>query len=192
MESKTLCIFLFLQVCEQSSYYFTHLDDTPRKRAGGRADFRVRGEAQPFKVGNCILHPGDELALMYHCRELSVTHIRILICPGESHRTIVWSSLLGGLSLKLFPQSDLTVAVYLLSCVPLWDPMDWSPPRSSVHGILQERIYCSGLSLFTSGDLPNPGTEAPSPTSPLHCRQILYHEPPGKPKWPLAKSFKSM
>ena len=84
MESKTLCIFLFLQVCEQSSYYFTHLDDTPRKRAGGRADFRVRGEAQPYKVGNCILHPGDELALMYHCRELSVTHIKRFILHGDN------------------------------------------------------------------------------------------------------------
>ena len=80
MESKTLRIFLFLQVCEQSSYYFTHLDDTPRKRAGGRADFRVRGEAQPYKVGNCILHPGDELALTYHLREIechTCSHINV-------------------------------------------------------------------------------------------------------------------
>ena len=98
------------------------------------------------------------------------------------------SSLLGGLSLKLFPQSDLTVVVYLLSCVQLWDLMDCSPPCSSVPGILQERIYCSGLPLSTSGDLPDPGMEAPSPASPLHCRQILYHEPLAKPNWPLAKS----
>ena len=26
------------------------------------------------------------------------------------------------------------------SCPTLWDPMDCSPPRSSVHGILQARI----------------------------------------------------
>ena len=26
------------------------------------------------------------------------------------------------------------------SCLTLWDPMDYSPPGSSVHGILQARI----------------------------------------------------
>ena len=28
----------------------------------------------------------------------------------------------------------------LQSCLTLWDPVDWSPPGSSVHGILQARI----------------------------------------------------
>ena len=188
MELKTLCIFLFLQVCEQSSYYFTQLDDIPRKTAGGRADFGVRGEGQSCKVGNCILPRGDELALTYHRPGIDCFTLSHINVPRGSHRTSVLSSLLGGLSLKLFPQSDLTVVVYLLSCVQLWDLMDCSPPCSSVPGILQERTYCSGLPLSTSGDLPDPGMEAPSPASPLHCRQILYHEPLAKPNWPLAKS----
>ena len=42
--------------------------------------------------------------------------------------------------------------------------MDWSPPGSSVHGILQARIlYWSGKPFPSSGDLPNPGTEPSSP-----------------------------
>ena len=31
-------------------------------------------------------------------------------------------------------------AKLLLSCLTLWDPMDYSPPGSSVHGMLQARI----------------------------------------------------
>ena len=44
----------------------------------------------------------------------------------------------------------------------LYDPMDYSPTGSSVHGILQARIL--EWILFTSvGDLPNTGIEPMSP-----------------------------
>ena len=36
--------------------------------------------------------------------------------------------------------------------------MDWSPPGSSVHGILQARVL-SGLPLSSPGDPPNPETD---------------------------------
>ena len=52
----------------------------------------------------------------------------------------------------------------------LCDPMDYSLPGSSVHGILQARTL-EWLSFPSPGDLPQlwikPGL--------LHCRQILYH-----------------
>ena len=48
----------------------------------------------------------------------------------ESLTTAVWVNL-------LFPYSGSEVAQ---SCLTLCDPMDWSPPGSSVHGILQARI----------------------------------------------------
>ena len=41
----------------------------------------------------------------------------------------------------------------------------YSPPGSSVHGILQAR-YWSGLPCPPPGDLPNPGTEPASLTPP--------------------------
>ena len=44
------------------------------------------------------------------------------------------------------------------SCLTLCEPLDYSLPGSSVHGISQAR-YWSGLSFPTSGDLPNPGIE---------------------------------
>ena len=61
-------------------------------------------------------------------------------------------------------ESELKVFV-AQSCPTLCDPMDCSPPGSSVHGIFQAKILewvavpsCRGS---------NPGL--------LHCRSILYH-----------------
>ena len=50
-------------------------------------------------------------------------------------------------------------------CLTLYDPMDCSPPDSSVHGILQARILQWGAIPFSQRS--NLGL--------LHCRQILYH-----------------
>ena len=47
------------------------------------------------------------------------------------------------------------------ACPTLCNPMDCSPPGSSVHGILQE--YWSGLPFPSPGDLPHPGIETGSP-----------------------------
>ena len=44
------------------------------------------------------------------------------------------------------------------SCLTLCDPMDWSPPGFSVHGILQARILewvAISFSRDSSGQLPN-------------------------------------
>jgi len=47
----------------------------------------------------------------------------------------------------------------------LYDPMDYSPPGSSVHGILQGRIL-EELPFSPPGDLPNSGIKPMSLTSP--------------------------
>ena len=54
--------------------------------------------------------------------------------------------------------------------------MDYSPPGSSVHGILQARIL-AWVAIPFSRDLPNPGTE---PKSPSLQADSLPSEPPGK------------
>ena len=58
----------------------------------------------------------------------------------------------------------------LLSHLQLCNPMDWSLPGYSVHGILQARILEWVPVPFSTGIFPtqglNPGL--------LHCRQILY------------------
>ena len=43
-------------------------------------------------------------------------------------------------------------------------PMDCSPPGSSVHGIFQARIPCSDLPFPSPGNLPDPRIEPGSPT----------------------------
>ena len=68
----------------------------------------------------------------------------------------------------------------LQSCPTLCDPMDCSPPGSSVHGILQERIL-ERIACAPPGDLPNLGLEPC-----LLCRlpwqvSSLPLAPPGKP-----------
>ena len=62
-------------------------------------------------------------------------------------------------------------------CLILCDPMDWSPPGSSVHGILQARILGWVATPFSRGS-PNPGIE---PRSPAMQADSLLFEPPGKP-----------
>ena len=49
------------------------------------------------------------------------------------------------------------------SCSTLCNPMDCSPPGSSVHGILQTRILRVRLPCPSLGDLPDPGIEPVSP-----------------------------
>ena len=60
----------------------------------------------------------------------------------------------------------------------LCNPMDYSLPHSSVHGISRQE-YWSGLPCPPPGDLPNPGIE---PRSPALWADSLPTKPPGKPK----------
>ena len=57
----------------------------------------------------------------------------------------------------------------------LSDPMDYSPPGSSVHGIFQARIL-DWLPFPFQGDLPEPGIKSQSPA--LQADSLLS-EPPG-------------
>ena len=56
------------------------------------------------------------------------------------------------------------------------DPMDHTPPGSSVHGILQAKNW-SGLPFPSPGDPPDPGIELRFPALQVDS---LPSEPPGK------------
>ena len=56
-------------------------------------------------------------------------------------------------------------------CPTLCDPMDSSPPGSSVHGILQARILEWLAISLLQGIFPTQGLNL----GLLHCREILYH-----------------
>ena len=61
-------------------------------------------------------------------------------------------------------------------CPTLCDPIDCSPPGSSVHGILQTRIL-EWVAIPSLGDLSNSGIE---PRSPALQVDSLPSEPAGK------------
>ena len=58
------------------------------------------------------------------------------------------------------------VRLCALRSVCLWDPMDCSPPGSSVHGIPRQE-YWSELTFPAPGDLPAPGIGPVSLASPV-------------------------
>ena len=62
------------------------------------------------------------------------------------------------------------------SCPTLCDPVDCSPPGSSVHGILQQEFW-SRLPFPSPRDLPDPGIE---PRSPALQSDALTSEPSGE------------
>ena len=68
-----------------------------------------------------------------------------------------------------------------LSHVQLCDPMDCSPPGSSVLGIFQAGIL-EWVAFPALGDLPDPGIEP----CPLHCRHFFTTEPLVKPSWQIS------
>ena len=70
------------------------------------------------------------------------------------------------------------VCVITQSCVTVSDPMDCSPPGSSVLEFSRQE-YWNGLPFPSPGDLPNPEIE---PGSPALQADSLLTEPPGKPK----------
>ena len=63
----------------------------------------------------------------------------------------------------------------LQSCPTLWDPVDHSPPDSSVHGFSRQE-YWSGWPCLPSGDLFDPVIE-PTPLCLLYWQVgFFYHE----------------
>ena len=66
-------------------------------------------------------------------------------------------------------------------CPTLCDPIDYRPPGSSVHGILQIRIL-EWLPLPSPGDLPDRGIKPMSPVSPAPPGGFFTTLPSGKPQ----------
>ena len=84
----------------------------------------------------------------------------------------------GDLLLISFVCAVICLVVQL--CLILCDPMELSPPGSSVHGYSPTRSqdYWSGFPCPPPGDLPNPGIKLRSPSLQ---EDSLPSEPPGKP-----------
>ena len=105
---------------------------------------------------------------------------------GESVRLskLPWTGLEVRRRIRSEPARELTL-VKLLSPVRLCDPMDCSPPGSSLHGILQARVLEWVAIPFSRGS-SDPGIE---PGSPALQADALTSEPPGKPELTLREGI---
>ena len=116
-------------------------------------------------------------------RSLTILNIHFSYISG---RSIHGSILENNLALSRRAEYPHTLSVCVL-CSTLCDPMDCSPPDSSVHGISQQE-YWNGLLFPPPGDLPHPGITPVSPVSPILAGRFLTAEPPGKTQphtlWP--------
>ena len=70
----------------------------------------------------------------------------------------------------------------LQSCLTLCDPIDGSPPNSSVHGILQVRIL-EWVVMLSSRGSSQPRVKSAYTVSPALAVDSLPTEPPGKPHY---------
>ena len=80
-------------------------------------------------------------------------------------------------------------AKLLQLCLTFCDPMDCSPPGSSVHGIFQAR-YWNGLPCPPPGDLPDPGIKHASLMSPLLAGRFFITRATWEAKDLLLATFK--
>ena len=60
------------------------------------------------------------------------------------------------------------------SCPTLCNPMEYSPPGFSIHGILARQEYWSGLSFPSPGYLSSPKVEHTSPVSPTLAGRFFF------------------
>ena len=67
------------------------------------------------------------------------------------------------------------------SCLTLCNPMDCSPPGSSVHEEFSRQEFWSGVPFPPPGDLPDPGVEPGSLVSSSLAGGSFTTEPSGKP-----------
>ena len=91
----------------------------------------------------------------------------------ENERKTWW---LQHVSQHLLRASLISVLV-TQSCLTLCDPMDYSPPGSAVHGILQARIL-EWVAIPFSRDLPNPGIKPRSPALQADSLPLNHHGSP--------------
>ena len=97
---------------------------------------------------------------MFDCLEIKKMHALPWLFPASSCH---WASIIS--PEPTFPNSMSVCSVAQL-CPTLWDPLDCSPPGSSVRGILQARILeWVAISFFRGSSWPRDQT----PTSCISC-----------------------
>ena len=180
-----------------------------REAEAGGEDVWLSPAGQRLRLRTCSLTPreiwgwdGGLLGLLHDHwpRDLWVswsTHTDVIgiITLDSPGRELEWERALHSLcpsrtTLELFsavsPLHVIPVAVQSLSHVRLFfDPMDCSPPDSSVHGLSQARILEWATISFSRG------FSQPKDRIHISCtgRRILHRWAPGKPQVPYIQTF---
>ena len=102
--------------------------------------------------------------------DMSLSELQELVMDREAWRAAIHGVTKSRTRLSNWTEDTHTSVIIKGKCVLiaqlcpiLCDPMDYSPPGSSVHGIFQARIL-EWIAIPSPGDLPDPGIELGSPT----------------------------
>ena len=101
----------------------------------------------------------------------------LLICLYDNEKYLI--NRFGEITLLDF--KTYCVCSVAQSHLTLCNPMDCSPPGSSVHGVILVRIL-EGLFISPPGDLPDPGIEPVSPAPLALADRFFTTESPEKPQ----------
>ena len=131
----------------------------------------------------CLECPFPQSYLKNSCSNNMPLHMSSsLDLPGWIHYSVLKDFLYGQMDSELLQRCYLCVCDKLLqSCLAVCDPMDCSPPGSSVHGILQARIL-EWVAMSSSR-----GSSRPRDRTCISCGSCLAGgffttEPPRKPR----------
>ena len=79
------------------------------------------------------------------------------------------------------PKNNHISCLHAQQCTTFYDPIDCSPPGSSVHGIFQARLL-EWVAISFSREPSQPRDQTYVPASPALKGRFLTSEPPGKPQ----------
>ena len=109
--------------------------------------------------------------------------------PSLSYKYVIELGLQQCYEIVVFWMHSSSLRVMLpQSCLILCDPMDCSPPGSSVHGTLQTRIL-EWVAMLSSRGSSWPSNKLRSLKSPALVGGLFILAPPGKPIWVLYKNL---
>ena len=100
--------------------------------------------------------------------------IKVVFCPSKLYQNMKKPSL----RLQLSGRKDKWVQVCLLvtqSYLNVCNPMDYSSPGSSIHGILSRQESWSEVSFPSPGNLPDPGIKSRFPEVQIVSFFLLSH-----------------
>ena len=100
--------------------------------------------------------------------------IKVVFCPSKLYQNMKKPLL----RLQLSGRKDKWVQVCLLvtqSYLNVCNPMDYSSPGSSIHGILSRQESWSEVSFPSPGNLPDPGIKSRFPEVQIVSFYLLSH-----------------